>query len=138
MAQPSVLRHYLRLSQMTMGCHITPDASLGTCTMKYSPQVNEHLTRITEMSDLHPLQDDDTVQGILQIIYDFEQMLCEISGMDAFTFQPAGGSQAIFANACIIRAYHATGASSSSATRSSPPRSPTRSIAPRRRWPGSG
>jgi len=106
MAQPSVLRHYLRLSQMTMGCHITPDASLGTCTMKYSPQGNEHLVRMPEMSDLHPLQDDETTQGILEIIYKFEEMLCEISGMDAFTFQPAGGSPAIFANACIIRAYH--------------------------------
>jgi glycine dehydrogenase subunit 2 len=106
MAQPSVLRHFLRLSQMTMGAHITPDASLGTCTMKYSPLVDEQLVRMPEMSDIHPLQDDETVQGILQIIYECEQMLCEISGMDAFTFQPAGGSPAIFANACIIRAYH--------------------------------
>ena len=105
-SQPGVLRHYLRLSQMTMGCHITPDASLGTCTMKYSPQINEHLARTPEMSDLHPLQDDETTQGMLEIIYGLEQMLCEISGMSAFTFQPAGGSTAIFANACIIRAYH--------------------------------
>lgn len=105
-SQPGVLRHYLRLSQMTMGAHLTPDASLGTCTMKYSPQINEHLSRKPEMSDLHPLQDDETAQGMLEIIYQLEQMLCEISGMDAFTFQPAGGSAAIFANACIIRAYH--------------------------------
>jgi glycine dehydrogenase subunit 2 len=105
-SQPGVLRHYLRLSQMTLGCHITPDASLGTCTMKYSPQINEHLARSPQMGDLHPLQDDETTQGMLQIVYELEQMLCEISGMDAFTFQPAGGSQAIFANACIIRAYH--------------------------------
>src|SRR4051794_3673938 len=107
MAQPSVNRHYLRLSQMTMGAHITPDASLGTCTMKYSPLANERLARTPQMGGLHPYQDDDTAQGMLAIIYGLEQMLCEISGMDAFTFQPAGGSQAIFANACIIRAYHA-------------------------------
>ena len=107
MAQPSVLRHFLRLSQMTMGAHITPDASLGTCTMKYSPLVNEEMARTPQMGELHPYQDDDTAQGMLEIIYGLEQMLCEISGMDAFTFQPAGGSQAIFANACIIRAYHA-------------------------------
>ena len=107
MAQPSVLRHYLRLSQMTMGAHITPDASLGTCTMKYSPLVDEQFARTPQMGELHPYQDDDTVQGMLAIIYGLERMLCEISGMDAFTFQPAGGSQAIFANACIIRAYHA-------------------------------
>jgi len=108
MAQPSVLRHYLRLSQMTMGAHITPDASLGTCTMKYSPLVNEEMARTPQMGEMHPYQDDDTAQGILEIIYGLERMLCEISGMDAFTFQPAGGSQAIFANACIIRAYHAS------------------------------
>jgi glycine dehydrogenase subunit 2 len=107
MAQPSVLRHYLRLSQMTMGAHITPDASLGTCTMKYSPMVNEQLARSPQMAELHPYQDEETVQGMLAIVHKLEQMLCEISGMDAFTFQPAGGSQAIFANACIIRAYHA-------------------------------
>jgi glycine dehydrogenase subunit 2 len=108
LAQPTVLRHFLRLSQMTMGAHITPDASLGTCTMKYSPLVNEQFCRAPEMSELHPLQDDETVQGILEIVYRFAEMLCEISGMDAFTFQPGGGSQGIFANACIIRAYHAS------------------------------
>ena len=106
-AQPTVLRHYLRLSQMTMGCHVTPDASLGTCTMKYSPLVNEQLCRLPQMSELHPLQDDETAQGIIEIVYRFGEMLCDISGMNAFTFQPGGGSQGIFANACIIRAYHA-------------------------------
>ena len=108
LSQPTVLRHFLRLSQMTMGAHITPDASLGTCTMKYSPLVNEQFCREPQMAELHPLQDDATVQGILEIVYRFAEMLCEISGMDAFTFQPGGGSQAIFANACIIRAYHAS------------------------------
>jgi glycine dehydrogenase subunit 2 len=107
LAQPTVLRHFLRLSQMTLGCHITPDASLGTCTMKYSPLVDEQLARMAEMTELHPRQDDETAQGIIEIIHRFEQILKEISGMDAFSFQPAGGSQAIFANACIIRAYHA-------------------------------
>src|SRR5215204_6208745 len=77
MAQPSVLRHYLRLSQMTMGAHITPDASLGTCTMKYSPLVNEHLARGAWMAEMHPYQDDETAQGTLEIIYQTERMLCE-------------------------------------------------------------
>jgi glycine dehydrogenase subunit 2 len=106
-AEPTVLRHYLRLSQMTLGAHVTPDASLGTCTMKYSPLVNEQFCRLPAMSELHPLQDDATAQGIVEIVYRFGRMLCEISGMDEFTFQPGGGSQGIFANACIIRAYHA-------------------------------
>jgi len=107
LAQPTVLRHYLRLSQMTLGAHLTPDASLGTCSMKYSPLVNEQLARMPQMSELHPLQDDATAQGIIEIVYRFERILCEISGLYAFTFQPGGGSQGIFANACIMRAYHA-------------------------------
>lgn len=131
MAQPSVLRHYLRLSQMTMGAHITPDASLGTCTMKYSPSpVNEQLARTPQMGELHPYQDDDTAQGMLQIIYRLEQMLCEISGMDAFTFQPAAPRRSSPMPASSAPTTR-IGARVSSATRSFPPPSRTRaSIAP--------
>jgi glycine cleavage system P protein (glycine dehydrogenase) subunit 2 len=106
LSQPQVLRHYLRLSQMTLGADLTPDASLGTCTMKYSPKINDVLARLPQCSDLHPLQDEETVQGILQIMYRFGEMLSEISGLDAFSFQPGGGTQGIYANACIMRAYH--------------------------------
>ena len=107
LSQPQVLRHYLRLSQMTLGFDLTPDASLGTCTMKYSPKVNEFLARTPEMADLHPLQDESTVQGMLEIIYRLGEILAEVSGLDVFSFQPAGGAQGIFTNACVIRAYHA-------------------------------
>jgi glycine dehydrogenase subunit 2 len=58
------------------------------------------------MTEIHPLQDEETVQGILEIMYKFEQILKEISGMSQFSLQPGGGSQAIYANASIIRAYH--------------------------------
>ena len=74
--------------------------------MKYSPKVNEELIRSPKVADLHPAQDDETVQGILEIMHRFERMLCEISGMDRFTFQPGGGSQGVYANARMIRAYH--------------------------------
>ncbi len=104
-SQPHVLRHYLRLSQMTLGLDLTPDISQGTCTMKYSPKVNEYLSGLPDMTELHPYQDEDTLQGILQIIYNFKKILSSISGMHEFTFQPGGGSQGIYANACIIRAY---------------------------------
>jgi glycine dehydrogenase subunit 2 len=59
-----------------------------------------------QMLDIHPLQDPGTVQGILKVMYDFEQMLKEISGLDRFSLQPGGGSAAIFANVAIMRAYH--------------------------------
>jgi glycine dehydrogenase subunit 2 len=107
LSQPRVLRHYLRLSQETLGNDIDIHLGLGTCTMKYSPKVNEELVRSPKVADLHPLQADGTVQGMLEILHRFEQMLCEISGLARFTFQPAGGSQGVYANARMMRAYHA-------------------------------
>ncbi len=74
--------------------------------MKHSPRVNEELVRGHKVADLHPYQDDGTVQGLLEAMHRFERILCEISGMDRFSFQPGGGSQAVYANARMIRAYH--------------------------------
>jgi glycine dehydrogenase subunit 2 len=107
LSQPQVLRHYLRLSQETLGTDVNIHLGLGTCTMKYSPKVNEELIRSPNVADLHPSQDDETVQGILEILHRFERMLCEISGMNRFTLQPGGGSQGVYANARMMRAYHA-------------------------------
>lgn len=108
LSQPQVVRHYLRLSQENLGADLNIDVGQGTCTMKANPKVNDQLARLPQMTELHPLQPDDTVQGILEILYRFEQILKEISGLDRFTFQPGAGSQAIYTNAAIIRAYHAT------------------------------
>ena len=106
--QMRVLRHFMRLSQETMGTDVTIDISQGTCTMKYSPKFQEHVAaRHPGMIDVHPLQDEDTIQGTLEMYYQFEQYLKEISGLDAFSFQPGGGAHAIYTNACIVRAYHA-------------------------------
>jgi glycine dehydrogenase subunit 2 len=106
LSQPQVLRHYLRLSQETRGTDVNVDLGLGTCTMKYSPKVNEQLVRSPKMAEIHPLQDADTIQGLLEIVYRFSRMLSEISGMDVFSFQPGGGAAGIFTNASIIKAYH--------------------------------
>jgi len=106
LSQPQVLRHYLRLSQENLGADLNVEVGQGTCTMKYNPKINEQLANSPKLADLHPLQDTETVQGILEIMYRFEQMLKEISGMDRFTFQPGAGSAAIYANASMIRAYH--------------------------------
>jgi glycine dehydrogenase subunit 2 len=105
LAQAHVLRHYLRLSQMTLGMELNIDFGEGTCTMKYSPKVNEELARMA--ADLHPLQPEETLQGILEVLYRFgHEFLREVSGMDEFSFQAGGGSEAVFANACIMRKYH--------------------------------
>jgi len=105
-SQSRVLRHYVRLSQETLGTDLNIDVGQGTCTMKYSPKINEQLVRTPHMNEIHPLQDEQTVQGILEVMYRFKQILKEISGMDEFSLQPAAGSQGIYANASIIRAYH--------------------------------
>ncbi len=105
-AQPQVLRHFLHLSQMCLGMDTNIDAE-GTATMKYSPKVNEALARSSEMAEIHPHQDEDTVQGTLEIIYKLDLFLREISGMDQFTFQPPGGSMATYTHANVLRAYHA-------------------------------
>ena len=108
MSQVHVLRHFLRLSQENLGFDLNIDVGQGTCTMKYSPKVNDQLARLPGLSELHPLQDEETVQGILEVMYRFELMLREISGLDRFTFQPGAGSQAIYTCARIIRAFHAS------------------------------
>jgi glycine dehydrogenase subunit 2 len=105
-SQNRVLRHYLRLSQETLGADVNIDIGQGTCTMKYSPKINEVFARSPRVTELHPLQDEDTVQGALEIMYRLDLMLRRLSGFDRFTFQPGGGSQAIYTMASIIYAYH--------------------------------
>ncbi|MFI3171347.1 MAG: aminomethyl-transferring glycine dehydrogenase subunit GcvPB [Eubacteriales bacterium] len=105
-SQMQVLRHYLRLSQETIGTDINIDIGLGTCTMKYSPKIHEQIIRSPKVTELHPYQDESTLQGILKIIYETQEYLKEISGLDAFSLQPSGGTQAIYSNVSVIRAYH--------------------------------
>ena len=105
MAQYQVMRHYLRYAQMTLGMDLGSDISEGTCTMKYSPKMHEELIRGHRAADVHPWQDEDTMQGLLEIVYETGQYLKSISGMDAFTLQPGGGSHAVFTNACVMRRY---------------------------------
>ncbi|WP_163101087.1 aminomethyl-transferring glycine dehydrogenase subunit GcvPB [Peribacillus alkalitolerans] len=104
--QARVLRHYLRLSQETLGSDFNVEIGQGTCTMKYIPKVNEMLTRNPKMMELHPLQPEETVQGMLEIFYKLDLCMREISGMDYFSFQPSGGTQALFTMASIVRKYH--------------------------------
>jgi glycine dehydrogenase subunit 2 len=106
MSQVHVLRHYARLSQENLGVDLNIDIGQGTCTMKYSPKVNDQLARSPKMADLHPLQDESTVQGILEVMWRLEQLLKEISGMDRFSLQPGAGSAAIYTNVAMVRAYH--------------------------------
>lgn len=103
LSQNRVLRHYMRLSQMTLGADVNIEIGQGTCTMKYSPKVNEQIAR--DINELHPLQDVDTVQGILEVFHETDKYMQEISGMSRFTFQPGGGSQGLFCMASVVKAY---------------------------------
>ncbi|MDA4122436.1 MAG: aminomethyl-transferring glycine dehydrogenase subunit GcvPB [Thaumarchaeota archaeon] len=105
--QARVLRHFLHLSQETLGTDVNIDIGEGTCTMKYSPKVHEQISnRNPAIRDVHPLQPTETMQGTLEIVYKLEQLLKEVSGMDRFTFQPSGGAQGVYTSAAMIRAYH--------------------------------
>jgi glycine dehydrogenase subunit 2 len=106
LSQLHVVRHYTRLSQENLGVDLDIDVGQGTCTMKYSPKVNDRLAADPRVADAHPLQDVSTVQGTLEILWRLERMLAEISGMERISLQPASGSSAIWANVAMIRAYH--------------------------------
>jgi glycine dehydrogenase subunit 2 len=103
LSQFEVLRHYLHLSQMTLG--MMGISLFGTCTMKYNPRVNEAVAAAPQMTELHPYQDEDTVQGILELIYKLDLMLRELSGMDRFVFHAGGGADAVFNHCCVLRSY---------------------------------
>lgn len=105
--QMRVNRHFMHLSQETLGTDVNIDISQGTCTMKYSPKVQEHMAaRHPGITEVHPAQDPDTMQGILEIYYKLEGFLKEISGLDYFSLQPGGGAHGVYTNASIVRAYH--------------------------------
>ena len=104
-SQSRVLRHYVRLSQETLGADVNIEIGQGTCTVKYSPKVNEKLAGMPEITEMHPLQDEKTSQGIMEMFYKTGSFLEEISGMSKFTFQPGGGSQGILTMASVLKKY---------------------------------
>ncbi len=98
----------MRLSQMTLGHNVAIDATVGTTTPKYPPVVNEQIARSPKLSELHPAQPADTVQGLLRLMWELGECLKALSGMDDVALQPQGGAHAIFANVLIMKAYHAS------------------------------
>lgn len=105
MTEPEVLYHYLRLSQQTLG--MMGMSIFGTCTMKYNAQINEQMAWRPEVTELHPLQHEGTLQGALEIVHGMDGILRELSGMDQFVFQAGGGADAAYTSAVVTRAYHA-------------------------------
>ena len=98
-------RHFLHLSQMTLG--MMGISLFGTCTMKYNSKTAEYATLRPELAEVHPFQHPDTLQGVLEIIHDFDGILQSLSGMDQFIFQAGGGADAAYTMATVARAYWA-------------------------------
>lgn len=105
MAEVDLSRHYTELAKQTHGVN-DGFYPLGSCTMKYNPRVNEEAAAQPGFTQLHPLQPVETVQGAMEVIHTAEKMLCEITGMDSMTFQPAAGAHGEYTGLLLIRKYH--------------------------------
>ncbi|HEU13118.1 MAG: aminomethyl-transferring glycine dehydrogenase subunit GcvPB [Thermoplasmata archaeon] len=101
----AVLRHYVRLSQMNYGVDLNT-YPLGSCTMKFNPKLSEEIVSMDQVRNIHPYQDQSTVQGALQIMYELQEYLKVIGGMDAVTLQPVAGADGEFTGLLLVRAYH--------------------------------
>src|SRR5699024_12479103 len=86
-----LIRHYTALSNRNFGVESGP-YPLGSCTMKYNPKVNENIAALDGFANIHPIQDPETVQGALQLMYELQEYIKEITELDAVTLQPAAGA----------------------------------------------
>ncbi|RTR35248.1 glycine dehydrogenase subunit 2 [Robertmurraya yapensis] len=104
-AELDIMRHYTALSKRNHGVD-SGFYPLGSCTMKYNPKINENVARFNGFAHIHPLQDESSVQGALELMYDLQEHLIEITGMDEVTLQPAAGAHGEWTGLMMIRAYH--------------------------------
>jgi len=105
LSEVEIIRHYTELSTRNFGVD-TGFYPLGSCTMKYNPKVNEDAAILPGFAYMHPCQPEETAQGALELIYNMEQGLKELTGMDRFTLQPAAGAHGELTGLMIIQAYH--------------------------------
>jgi glycine dehydrogenase subunit 2 len=100
-----IVRHFVKLSKINYGVD-TGIYPLGSCTMKYNPKINEHIARLTEFSQIHPLQEEN--EGALRLIHHISNMLGEITGMEGFTLQPAAGAHGELVGLLIMKKFFET------------------------------
>ncbi|MCT4477677.1 aminomethyl-transferring glycine dehydrogenase subunit GcvPB [Peribacillus frigoritolerans] len=101
-----LVRHYTALSNKNHGID-NGFYPLGSCTMKYNPKINEDVARLEGFSRIHPYQPVETVQGALEVLYELQEELAVITGMDAVTLQPSAGAQGEWTGLMMVKAYHA-------------------------------
>ena len=104
LSEPDIVRHFVNLSTLNMSVdtHFYP---LGSCTMKYNPKRNERIAGMPGFANLHPYQNDDTIQGMLELLYQSQQMLAEIAGLPAVSLQAAAGAQGELTALLVAAAY---------------------------------
>jgi glycine dehydrogenase subunit 2 len=105
LSEPQVVRHFANLSQLNMSVdtHFYP---LGSCTMKYNPKRNERVANMPGFADVHPYQPKETLQGLLEVLYDLQEYLQEISGLPACSLQPAAGAHGELTALWVAAAYY--------------------------------
>ena len=103
--EPEVVRYFTNLSQLnfSIDTHFYP---LGSCTMKYNPKVNDELASLPGFASIHPLQPVETVQGALRLLYQLQEILAEITGMDGTSLAPLAGAHGEWCGMLMFRAYH--------------------------------
>jgi glycine dehydrogenase subunit 2 len=104
-SEVDVVRHYTALSNKNY-CVDKGFYPLGSCTMKYNPKINEDMAILPGFSKIHPKESAENVQGALELMHDLSLRLCEITGMDDFTLQPAAGAHGEFTGLLLMKAYH--------------------------------
>ncbi len=105
LTEGEIARHYSALERRSHGVN-NGFYPLGSCTMKYNPKLNDEMAALAGFTGVHPLQPEHTVQGCIKALYHAEELLCEITGMDAITFQPAAGAHGEYCGIAMIKAYH--------------------------------
>ena len=103
-SEVDVIRHFTKLSKFNYGVDdgLYP---LGSCTMKYNPKVTEKLASLSNFIYAHPLAPEETVQGCLELMYDLNKLLCEVTGVDQYTMAPAAGAHGELAGVLIMRQH---------------------------------
>lgn len=105
MSETGISRHYTKIAERTFGVN-NGFYPLGSCTMKYNPKLNDAMANLSGFADIHPLQPEHTVKGCLEVMATLETYLCEVTGMDELSFQPAAGAQGELAGLLLMKAYH--------------------------------
>ena len=104
-SETDLSRHYTELNRQVHGvnCGFYP---LGSCTMKYNPRIDEEMAALPGFTDIHPLAPKHTTEGCQEVLDTIRTALCEITGMDDMTFQPAAGAHGEFTGVLLIKQYH--------------------------------